>query len=175
MEPHISLETARLILRTVTHNDCVQVAQSWNIPDETPLALQEATDKILWMHANHTLNRRGDIRHVCLAIIVRDTHEFIGWCGLDHVKRTRPYPELFYLLKRRHWGQGLATEAARAVVTYAFEELGLTAVRGSTDAENLASQRVMEKIGMRATGRTDDGGYAFLLTHEDFAANQHTF
>ena len=56
---------------------------------------------------------------------------------------------LGYSIARDRWGQGLATEAARAVVVAAFRTLDLDRVFATADARNLASQRVMEKLGMR--------------------------
>jgi len=56
-----------------------------------------------------------------------------------------------------------APETAQALLACAFDELAFAAVKGSTGAENHASKRIMEKIGMCTIGRTDDGGYAFPL------------
>ena len=50
---------------------------------------------------------------------------------------------------RAHWNRGLATEAARALLRFGFEERGFPTIRASTDALNTASIRVLEKIGMR--------------------------
>ncbi|MBN1875615.1 MAG: GNAT family N-acetyltransferase [Anaerolineae bacterium] len=60
----------------------------------------------------------------------------------------------------------LFTEAARAILAYAFDDMGLAAVNGSTGPENIASKRVMEKIGMCYVGLNDDGGPTFTLTQE---------
>jgi len=56
--------------------------------------------------------------------------------------------ELLFGLSPTHWGQGFATEAAEAVIRYAFETLGVTLVHASTDVPNQASVRVMERLGM---------------------------
>jgi RimJ/RimL family protein N-acetyltransferase len=75
---------------------------------------------------------------------------------------------LFYLLKEKYWGRGLATEAARAVLRHAFCALGLAQVDGGASADNIASRRVMEKAGMRYVGRTEDGGYSYTLTKREY-------
>ena len=54
-------------------------------------------------------------------------------------------------------GAGLATEAAEAVADYAFDELGFAELLASTDPPNLASIRVMERLGMRSRGRPASG------------------
>ena len=170
MTGSILIETSRLILRTVSLEDVEEVASSWNL-DEAPLSRQAAEAKVVWMMDNHEKNAPGRIIHVCLAIIEKNTREFIGWCGLDHREKTREYPVLFYLLKSSYWGKGLATEAARALLDYAFRVLELNRIDSGAEFENVASKRVMEKIGMRYLGIDAEGGYAFTLTREAYIRN----
>ncbi len=165
MDTSVCIETHRLILRTVTLDDLERVASSWNL-DDGPISLEEAEGKITWMLGNHRQNAPGRVVHLCLAVIYKDTGELIGWCGLDHRDRTKENPVLFYLLKKSYWGRGLATEAARALIGYAFNELGLNRVDSGAEFENIASKRVMEKIGMQYLGLNDEGGYAFTIAKE---------
>ncbi len=58
-------------------------------------------------------------------------------------------PELVYLLAKPYWGMGLATEAAKACLKYGFEELQLEQIIAVTRHENVASRRVLERIGMK--------------------------
>lgn len=60
--------------------------------------------------------------------------------------------ELGYSITRAHWGEGLATEAARAVMDWAFKEFGLAKITAMADVLNSQSWRVMEKLGMRREG-----------------------
>jgi RimJ/RimL family protein N-acetyltransferase len=60
--------------------------------------------------------------------------------------------QLSYSLARVHWGKGLTTEAATAIVDWGFGELGLAKVYGNSDLRHVASWRVMEKIGMTREG-----------------------
>lgn len=82
---------------------------------------------------------------------IRASGEFIGFVGLA-VPRFEasftPCVEIGWRLARSAWGQGYATEGARAVLTYAFEELGLTEVVAFTAVGNLRSRAVMERIEM---------------------------
>lgn len=87
------------------------------------------------------------------AIVEAETRELIGDCG---VKLTDRGPQLAYMIARKRWGKGFATEASRAVLHYAFANCGWPAIYASTDIANLASQRVLEKVGMRLQ-RTIDG------------------
>ena len=64
--------------------------------------------------------------------------------------------EIIYVLRRECWGRGLATETARRLVEYGLRDLGLERVAATVDAENHASVRILEKIGMRYEGEFED-------------------
>jgi len=72
----------------------------------------------------------------------------LGQCGLNHLPPGDEI-EVLYLLERACWGQGLATEAAAAALRCGFDELSLERIVGITLAGNAASQRVLEKVGLR--------------------------
>lgn len=76
---------------------------------------------------------------------------FIGFVGLKHVTfeaAFTPAVEIGWRLARAHWGQGYATEAARAALAHGFGPLGLTGIVAMAVAGNLPSRRVMERLGM---------------------------
>jgi RimJ/RimL family protein N-acetyltransferase len=73
--------------------------------------------------------------------------DLAGFCGLRPSDEIPPV-ELLYALDPRHWRQGLATEAGMAVLRFAFAELGLERVAAATDVPNVASARVLERLGM---------------------------
>ncbi|MDE3110474.1 MAG: GNAT family N-acetyltransferase, partial [Acidobacteriota bacterium] len=82
-----------------------------------------------------------------------DTGEFIGFIGLDRMDFVipgvpQPAVEIGWRLARAHWGKGLATEGARAVVQFGFGTLHLEEIVAITVPANIRSRRVMEKIGM---------------------------
>jgi RimJ/RimL family protein N-acetyltransferase len=79
---------------------------------------------------------------------LRDGGRFVGGCGLFPVPEGEDI-EIAYRLPHARWGQGFATEMAGAVLAHAFDTLGLRRVVGLTWPENVPSQRVLEKIGMR--------------------------
>lgn len=161
------LETARLILRTVSLDDAAEVARSWRLDGE-PLGRHEAEEQVIRMLANHRQNAPGRFVHLCLAVIHKDAQGWIGWCGLDQRDRAKANPVLFYLLKASAWGQGLATEAAGAVLGFAFGELGLGRVDAAVATDNVASRRVLEKIGMRPVGVDEEGGHVYTLSRGEF-------
>lgn len=81
-----------------------------------------------------------------------DPDRLIGISGLWSF-REPPELELLYAVSETSWGGGLAVEAASAILAFAFDGLGMDAVRASTDAPNVASIRVMEKLGMTIVDR----------------------
>jgi RimJ/RimL family protein N-acetyltransferase len=73
---------------------------------------------------------------------------FVGWFALVRLEAApQPAAELGYRLRRAAWGQGLATEGARALLAHGFESMGLVRVEATTMAVNRASRRVLEKLG----------------------------
>jgi RimJ/RimL family protein N-acetyltransferase len=77
----------------------------------------------------------------------------IGGIGLELYEDVlRGCGELGYWLGEEHWGRGLATEAVRAVVPYAFEKLELRRLQALAYAANVASARVLEKAGFQLEG-----------------------
>ncbi|CAA9519915.1 MAG: Acetyltransferase, GNAT family [uncultured Rubrobacteraceae bacterium] len=75
----------------------------------------------------------------------------IGFCGLRHLDGG-PEVEILYGIQPPEWGRGFATEIAQAVLRYGFETAGLARVWGVADRENVASRRVLEKVGMTFEG-----------------------
>jgi RimJ/RimL family protein N-acetyltransferase len=81
----------------------------------------------------------------------RKSGRFIGWFSLNYVPKTVEV-EVGYRLLRDAWGRGFATEGARALVRHGFETLGLYRIIGLTHPDNAASQRVLQKAGLRDAG-----------------------
>jgi ribosomal-protein-alanine N-acetyltransferase len=87
----------------------------------------------------------------CWAVELRASSEFIGFLGLNIPQfeaAFTPCVEIAWRLAAEHWGQGLATEGAQAVVQHAFSALTIRALVAFTVPANLRSRRVMEKLGM---------------------------
>ena len=103
----------------------------------------------------------------------RRSEDLIGFCGFVRLEGMEE-PELAYELTQAAWGDGLATEASLACLRYAFEDAGLERVIAGADAENVASLRVMEKLGMRYVGTPNPGAPQesyYAVYREDFLAD----
>lgn len=77
---------------------------------------------------------------------------FLGWCGLTEFNPGHRSASLGYCLAEAAWGQGYATEAARALLQRALDALGLNRVQAEADTRNAASARVLEKLGFVREG-----------------------
>jgi RimJ/RimL family protein N-acetyltransferase len=142
------LESERLVLRAPRLEDAKTVATLANdrrIAENTariphPYRLADADE---WIS--------GGAADVCKqTFLITLNGSPIGACGID--LRDGPTPELGYWLGVPFWGRGFATEAARAVIDYAFEHLGHEALQAGARVSNPASRRVLEKCGFQWTG-----------------------
>lgn len=88
------------------------------------------------------------------AVERRADYHFLGHCGLVYLRDT-PQVEVAYAFGTAFWGQGYATETARASLQYGFQTLKLDRILALSFPDNIASQRVMQKIGMRHQGETE--------------------
>ncbi len=98
------------------------------------------------------------------AVILRATGELVGDCGLAPTEvEGRPETELGWIVRRSHWGRGIAPEAGAAWRDFAFGELGLDRIVSMVSEANLASRRVAEKLGMEIERTAIWGGIPMLM------------
>jgi RimJ/RimL family protein N-acetyltransferase len=149
----VPIETARLILRRFQEEDAGSILDLYGNPDVVrylytepllPDGLRAALDRRL---RSPRLEAEGDILE--LATELRSSGQFVG--GMTFIYRSSAHSrgEIGYTISPRFTGQGFATEGAVALLRLGFETLGLHRIEGQCDARNLASARVMERIGMR--------------------------
>jgi RimJ/RimL family protein N-acetyltransferase len=142
------LETERLVLRAPRPEDAKAIARLANdrrIAENTtriphPYRLADAEAFIAAVNASG-----GE-----LAFLITLDDEPIGGCGLAQL--AGPAPDLGYWLGVPHWGNGYATEAARAVIDHAFGTLGYEGLQAGARCTNPASRRVLEKCAFQWTG-----------------------
>lgn len=144
------LETERLILRELVqedYNDLCRLLQD----DETMYAYEGAfSDQEAQAWLDKQLNRYQTYHFGLWAMIRKDTQEWIGQCGITmQAYKDQEVPEIGYLLQRRYWHQGYATEAAIACREYGFNTLQFPALYSIIRDTNQASQRVALRNGMQ--------------------------
>lgn len=162
----IILEAPRLMLRHQVPSDLDDLWALYFDPEITkfipdaPRTRQEAQKELEWHMNGHPKNPQLGL----WATIHKPTGKFIGRCGLlPWVIEEQNEIEVAYTIARSYWHQGLATEAARAIRDYAFETLNLSRLICFIDPQNLASQRVAEKIGMYFEKQARDEYGTFLI------------
>ncbi|KAA3655962.1 MAG: N-acetyltransferase [Chloroflexi bacterium] len=82
------------------------------------------------------------------AVTLPETGALMGRCGLQYLPETDEV-EIDFIIDRRYWGRGFATEAGIASMKFGFETLNLTSIVGIVHPDNVASQRVLTKVGMQ--------------------------
>ena len=92
-----------------------------------------------------------------LAVFLKEENKVIGHVELCHLDWWDfDAGEIAYHFNKKYWGQGYATESARLLINYCFKKLKLHKVYADTDQNNLASQRVLAKLGFKLEGRIRD-------------------
>lgn len=119
---------------------------------------QPLTREVTETWINVSLTNYAERGWGCFAVTPRESDRLIGFCGFARPPERPGIVELIYAFRPEHWGKGYATEAAGAMLEFGFRECGLTRIEATVDPPNLASKRVLEKIGMthERTGREGD-------------------
>jgi RimJ/RimL family protein N-acetyltransferase len=158
------LETERLVLRELDPGDLDFVASMLEDPQVTRFYPKQYTraDAIGWIERQQVRYRRDG--YGLWLVMLRAERIPVGQVGLLRQMVNGTYmPEIGYLLAHRFWGQGIATEAAIGTRDYAFGELHFDRVVSLIRPENLPSQSVARRVGMRPVGSTLHGGVDHLV------------
>ncbi|HSC87059.1 MAG TPA: GNAT family N-acetyltransferase [Polyangiaceae bacterium] len=188
--PHFSLlaptlHTARLRLRPFAESDAgalfelqsnSRVLRYWDAPPWSEFA--QATRFIARCRE---IEREGTGTR--LVIELAATGEFVGWCCLAQWNPEYRSATMGYCLREESWGKGVATEAAGALLRWAFATLDLNRVQGETDTRNPGSARVLEKLGFLREGtlrencivaREVSDSWIYGLLRRDFAEGRRS-
>ncbi len=152
--PTPTLQTARLHLRPVTEADAdalfalhssAHALRYWDSPPWTERGRAER-----FIAASRRIADQGSGARV--AIDRASDGSFLGWCSLTGWNPDHRSASLTYCLLEIAWGHGYATEAAHALLRWAFDTLDLNRVQAEADTRNAASARVLEKLGFQREG-----------------------
>lgn len=146
----MNIETRRLLLRHFTLNDGDELYHIYSHLDlfqymsiEKPL-LRDQTRLLIYEFIESWQQHKFGV----WAVIDKKHKKLIGHCGFKFLENTREI-QMGYLLLKSYWGRGLGTEAAEAALKYGFEVAELKRIVAIAKPENVASRRVMEKVGMK--------------------------
>ena len=142
------LETPRLYLREMTSEDA-ESAYLLNLDPEViqytgddPFeSIEEARE---FLEKYESYKKYGFGRW---AVILKETDEYLGWCGLKYTPELDEF-DIGYRLMKKFWGKGYATEAAEVCLKLGFEQFNMKTIVGRVMPANSASLRVLEKIGL---------------------------
>jgi ribosomal-protein-alanine N-acetyltransferase len=155
LSPRVRFKTERLLLRDFKPDDWsalhdvesrADVAQYQSFeprtPEESRAYVAAASEE-----ANQNPRKTYD-----LAVMLDSEDLLIGRCGLGLTDANLTEGMLWYTIHPSHWGRGYATEGARGLLDFGFAELCLHRIWADCDPANVASVRVLEKLGMRREG-----------------------
>ncbi|MEO1583274.1 MAG: GNAT family N-acetyltransferase [Planctomycetota bacterium] len=151
------IRTDRLILREPRMGDAEPLMAIFGDPEAMRYITQGRTRSL--EQVRESMQKRID----CLdahgftlwTVVLADTNQVIGDCGIIPIDWTGPEFELAYRFVPSVWGRGYATEAGIAAMEHAWHASTLGTIFGVTDLDNTASQRVLTKIGFADLGTTD--------------------
>ena len=150
----LPIVTERLVIRRFTHDDIPDVLELVSQPSVAKVtsgriqATEEGVRKYIDLQNSYQPFARDQVFE--LAIERKADGKVIGFVGF--ICQDHGQGEMGWGLGVAHRGQGYATEAAKAVMGYGFHSLGLHRIHADTTTDNLASCRVMERLGMRQEG-----------------------
>lgn len=151
-----TLETARLILRPIELSDASAIFEYASNPAvsqytlwEPHRTIQDSVDYI----KDYVFRYYAQGVPEPLGMALKSNPEkIIGTVGCFWVSKSAKSMELAYAIAKEHWGQGLVAEASQAVMNFCFKNFELKRIQARCKTENLASARVMEKVGMTFEG-----------------------
>ena len=148
---NISITTNRLMLREYQEEDWEQVHVYTSVPEFTkyevwgPNTVEQTKEFVQKAVEQAKEPNRIDFE---LAICLKDSHLQIGGCGI-HIDTENPsLAAIGWAINPEYQNKGYATEAARVLIDYGFDNLSLGGIYAFTDVNNMASVKVMEKLGM---------------------------
>lgn len=173
MDQSLRIEAADVVLRPFQLDDLdalyaltqeaavLEFLSDWDLPKEQRrqwLVADEIPEAKRFLAAVADGGHIGELRLI-LAITVRGTGQFVGWCGTG-IKDELPRPnrEIGYAVAERFRNQGYATQAVQTLVEYLFAQTDTVALNAVSLVRNVASNRVIQKSGIPYVGLVDIDG-----------------
>ena len=157
------LETERTKIRPLTPKDAEHFYMLNQDPEvlkytgDNPFETVEAAKEFLVQYDQYEKYGVGR-----WAVINKENEEFLGWCGLKFTEKLNEY-DIGFRFFRKHWNNGYATESAKACVELGLNKFKFPEIIGRAMKDNLASIRVLEKIGLVYDRNFDFEGYEGVI------------
>ncbi|REC59176.1 N-acetyltransferase [Chryseobacterium pennae] len=159
----IILETDRLLLRELTIEDAYHFYElnvNPNVIQYTGDSPFENAEEALVFLQNYKDYRENGYGR--WAVIDKSNTEFLGWCGLKY-DISKDETDIGFRFFERNWNSGLATESAAACLKYGFDQLHLKKIVGRAMSENIASIKVLQKLGLSFDKEFDFDGHKGVI------------
>jgi ribosomal-protein-alanine N-acetyltransferase len=151
------LETERLLMRAMKHQDAEALFEMdcnpnvhkylWNKPLTKVEEVHDYIEKVNQQYLDHKIGR--------FVVVEKESMQLIGWAGIkfntEMVNKKINFYDIGYRLNENFWGKGYATEASFAWLKYGFEEMKITLMEAAAHHENIASNKILQIIGMKNT------------------------
>ena len=151
----LRLTTPRLVLRELRLQDSTDA----QVLDSDPLVVRYMSNDVVdepgtraYLAKSIAAAEQSPRLTFDLAITERGDDRFLGRVGLRIERPEHREAQVWFSVRRDRWGQGVATEALKGLLEFAFGELALHRVYGDCDPRNLASAKLMERVGMMREG-----------------------
>lgn len=150
------MKSERIYLREIETGDWIDVHayasqeivcqyQPWG-----PNSEQDSREYVEEIIANGNVNPRS---RFAFAVVEMQTEKMIGVGEFTIRDFSNKVGEIAYIVNPDHWGKGFATEVAKLLINFGFSEFGMHRIFATCDPRNLASSKVLEKVGMTQEGR----------------------
>jgi len=149
----LPIETDRLLLRRFTFNDIDDIVELVSHPSVARVGNKikaSATEVKKYLEMQNLMQPFELNKCFDLGIELKEQNKIIGFVGL--IRKNHKQGEVGWALNIGYRGRGYATEAARALISYGFQTLGLHRILADTSNMNVSSLKVMERLGMRREG-----------------------
>ena len=174
-----ALETERFLLRKFGQDDLkdIMVWEAFTVEQSPEIQAQKFLDYCFREYRERGIGP--------WAMQLKEVKAIVGDCGFPHIFFKSLCGEVNYYVSPPHRGRGLATEALKGLLRIGFKEMGLTRIQGQCESDNIGSERVLQKVGMRFEGlignsaspnekRRMEKVYAIFVKEFDPAAHKMT-
>jgi len=153
---HHNIETERLVLREFNKEDFALIhiyASDPEVVRYQPWGPNSEVDTQLFLEQNLSYQLDNPRYDYEIAVVKKDDNKLIGACGIHVSNPNHREGWIGYCYNRKYWGNGYATEAAKAVIKFGFKHLNLHRIFATCDPENFGSAKVLDNIGMAKEGQ----------------------
>ena len=161
------LKTERLILREMLFSDAEALFEMdsnpkvhqylWNKPLKNSSEVRPYIESVKNQYLENNIGR--------FVVVLKETNELIGWAGLKYniemVNNKVDFYDIGYRLNEKFWGKGYASEASFAWLNYGFNVMKIKVMEAAAHTENIASNRILQKIGLKMTEQYMEDGVSW--------------